>query len=125
MTCEVIEWRSCSGPPNEGEARFDALDDERTRFCFAVEYELEITGERAREAIGLVSRQIENSVGQFKRFIAATGEPSVPMPSQPAVEPSGGWRGEVHEARRSGPAGVGTPEEPLPGGDPVGFKAPR
>jgi uncharacterized membrane protein len=105
---ELIEWRSCSGVPNAGEARFDALDDERTRFCLVVEYELEITGERSGETIGLVAREIEKSVEQFKDFIEKRG-----------VE-TGGWRGEVHDARRSGPAGVGTPEEPLPGGDPVG-----
>jgi uncharacterized membrane protein len=105
---ELIEWRSCSGAPGAGEVRFDALDDERTRVCLGVEYELEITGERARETISLVSREIAQSIEQFKDFIEKRGAET------------GGWRGEVHEARRTGPAGVGTPDEPLPGGDPVG-----
>jgi uncharacterized membrane protein len=106
---EVIAWESTSDPPDGGEVHFAAVheDPDRSRISFYTEYELEVDAEHEDEAVSAVSQGIEKAMEDFKRFIEKRG-----------VE-TGGWRGEVHDGVRTGPAGVGTPDEPLPGGEPV------
>jgi uncharacterized membrane protein len=107
---ELIEWESTSDPPHGAELRFEALesDPDRTRLSIEMEYELEVGTQYEDYAVGVVSSSIGKALEDFKRFIEARGAET------------GGWRGEVHGGVRTGPAGVGTPDEPLPGGEPVG-----
>jgi uncharacterized membrane protein len=100
---ELIEWEGTSDPPNAGEVRFESLPDERTRLSLEMEYELEVGTDHADYAVCVVESSIDKALADFRRFIEERGTET------------GGWRGEIHDGVRTGPAGVGTPEEPLPG----------
>jgi uncharacterized membrane protein len=104
---QLIEWDGTSDPPNAGEVRFEALPGERTRLSLEMEYELETGTENEEYAVCVVSSSIGKALEDFKRFIEQRGAET------------GGWRGEVHGGQVTGPAGIGTPEEPFPGGEPL------
>ena len=96
---QVIAWRSTSGAKNAGEVRFEPLGADRTRIRLAMSYEPENALEKAGDALGIVSAQVEKTVDDFKDFIERRGRET------------GGWRGEVHGGRETGSAGR-TPGRP-------------
>jgi uncharacterized membrane protein len=81
---QVIAWRSTSGTRNEGEVRFESLGGDRTRVRLAMVYEPEGAMEKAGDAMGFLSRQVDKTVNDFKDFIEHRGSET------------GAWRGEVH-----------------------------
>jgi uncharacterized membrane protein len=87
-----ISWKSVSGAPNAGTVRFEPLGADRTRVRLVMAYEPEDMVDKAGDAIGLFSSQVEHSVQEFKRFIESRGQET------------GAWRGEVEDG------------EPRPGG---------
>jgi hypothetical protein len=88
---QVIAWRSTSGAPNNGQVRFQAIGPDRTRVMLSMEYEPETAVEKAGDALGVLSRRVEKTVEDFKAFIEQRGRET------------GGWRGEVHGGRETGP----------------------
>ena len=86
----VIAWRSTSGAPNGGRVSFEALGPERTRIDLQMLYEPESALEKAGDAMGVVSRQVDRTVDGFKEYIERRGRET------------GGWRGEVHGGRATG-----------------------
>jgi uncharacterized membrane protein len=87
---QVIAWRSTSGARNEGEVRFEKLDDGHTRVRLAMIYEPEGAVEKAGDAMGFLSRQVDKTVHDFKDFIEHRGDST------------GAWRGEVRGGSATG-----------------------
>jgi uncharacterized membrane protein len=91
---KVIAWRSTSGDaPNAGTVRFEPLDAGRTRIKLTMEYDPQGVVEKAGDAMGVVSRRVEGDVERFKDLI------------EKRRAETGGWRGEVHRGRKTGPGG--------------------
>ena len=88
-----IAWRSTSGAENAGTVRFEPLNKERTRVRLTMEYEPKGFMEKAGDMAGVVSHKVENAVEKFKELIEARRAET------------GGWRGEVHGGRKTGPGG--------------------
>ncbi|MCA1810528.1 MAG: SRPBCC family protein [Halobacteriales archaeon] len=84
---QVVSWRSVSGALNNGSVQFAPLDGDRCRITLILTYEPEGALERAGDALGLVAMRIGEDLERFKSFI-----------EEREVE-SGGWRGEIHDAR--------------------------
>ena len=87
---QVIAWRSTEGAPNSGRVSFQPLGEGRSRIDLAMEYQPETPMEKAGDKAGVVSRKIDKTVDDFKRFIERRGRET------------GGWRGEVHGGRTTG-----------------------
>ncbi|HET7729845.1 MAG TPA: SRPBCC family protein [Usitatibacter sp.] len=97
---QVIAWHSVSGPRNAGEVRFEPLDRERTRIQLTMEYEPDGALEKAGDALGFTSRQLDRTVDGFREFLERRGRET------------GGWRGEVHDGEES-PGDELNPPAPL------------
>ncbi len=83
-----ISWKSVSGDaPNAGTVRFDPIGPERTLVRLAMAYEPQGAVEKTGDALGLLSKRVQKSVDNFKKYIEARGAED------------GGWRGEVHESK--------------------------
>ena len=81
---QCIAWRSTSGDaPNAGMVRFEPVASDRTRVRLTMDYEPQGAVENAGDALGVLSRRVQTTVEDFKKFIESRG-----------VE-TGGWRGEV------------------------------
>jgi uncharacterized membrane protein len=81
---QCIAWRSTSGDaPNAGVVQFEPIAADRTRVHLMMEYEPQGVVENVGDAVGLLSKRVQTTVEQFKKFIESRG-----------VE-TGGWRGEV------------------------------
>ena len=84
-----VSWRSVSGAANAGTVRFHPIDANSTRVRLTLGYEPEGPIENAGDALGVLSGRVENTLEQFKKFIEQRGRET------------GGWRGEVHDGRRT------------------------
>jgi uncharacterized membrane protein len=91
---KAIAWRSTSGAPNAGAVRFEQVDPQKTRVRLTMEYEPQGFVEKAGDAVGVVSGKVDKAVEKFKELI-----------EQRRAE-TGGWRGEVHGGRKTGPGGT-------------------
>jgi len=81
---QCISWRSIGGDaPNAGTVRFEPMSGERTRVRLTMEYEPQGAVENVGDALGVLSKRVQTTVEDFKKFIESRG-----------VE-TGGWRGEV------------------------------
>ena len=85
---QKIGWKSISGDaPNAGTVRFEPIGPERTLVRLIMAYEPQGATENVGDALGVLSRRVEKSVKQFKKYIESRG-----------VE-DGAWRGEVHDSK--------------------------
>ena len=84
-----VSWKSVSGAANAGTVRFQPIDANRTRVRLTMGYEPEGAVEKTGDALGVMSGRVENTLEQFKKFIEERGRET------------GGWRGEVHDSRRT------------------------
>jgi hypothetical protein len=78
-----IVWESTDGTQNRGMIAFEALDPERTRITLTIEYEPEGFIERAGDALGIPSGQVEGDLKRFRDFI------------EKRKMETGSWRGEI------------------------------
>jgi uncharacterized membrane protein len=90
---QTIGWASTSGVPNAGAVRFQPVTDDRTRVDLTMEYEPRTLLERMGDAVGIVSRKIDKTVQDFKRFVEERGRET------------GAWRGEVHGGQETSAPG--------------------
>ena len=90
---KAIAWRSISGAPNAGAVRFQQVDPQRTRIDLTMEYEPQGFVEKAGDAVGVLSGKVEHAVEKFKDLL------------EKRRAETGGWRGEVHGGRKTGPGG--------------------
>jgi uncharacterized membrane protein len=87
-----IAWRSTSGDaPNAGSVHFEKLGEDRTRITLMMAYEPQGAVEKTGDAVGVLSKRVQTTVEQFKDFI------------EKRDSETGGWRGEVHGGRKTGP----------------------
>jgi uncharacterized membrane protein len=86
---ERVSWKSVSGAPTAGTVRFQTIDPNRTEVRLAMAYEPEGPMENIGDALGILGRRVQKTLEQFKKFIEQRGRET------------GGWRGEVHEGRRT------------------------
>ena len=91
---QAIGWRSVEGAANAGNVRFEAVDG-GTRVHLHLVYEPAGALEKAVDALGFVSRQVESDLERFKRFIESRGRPT------------GAWEGEI---RNPAPEGTRNPQ---------------
>lgn len=61
-----ISWRSTKGAPNSGTVSFLPKDHNHTLLRLQMQYEPEGLAEKAADALGLVSRRIENDLERFR-----------------------------------------------------------
>ncbi len=81
---ERITWHSTSGAENAGEVKFQPVDMARTRVTLKLGYDPEGFVENVGDKLGFVSRQVDDDLDHFKKFIEERGAAT------------GGWRGEIH-----------------------------
>ena len=86
---KCIAWRSTSGDaPNSGLVQFEPVGADRTRVRLTMEYEPQGVVENVGDAVGLLSKRVQTTVEQFKKFIESRGGET------------GGWRGEVEGGQK-------------------------
>lgn len=78
-----IAWKSESGEYTSGVVTFHPLGPNRTRIDLEISYDPKGFVESAGDAMGVVSRQIENDLERFKEFIENRGQET------------GAWRGTI------------------------------
>jgi uncharacterized membrane protein len=84
-----IAWQSEAGEYTSGLVDFAKLGPDRTRVTLELSYDPKGFIENAGDAIGLVSRRIENDLEHFKEFIENRGGET------------GAWRGTIRETNKS------------------------
>lgn len=84
-----IAWRSEAGEYTSGQVDFAKLGADRTRVALEISYDPKGFIENAGDAIGLVSRRIENDLERFKEFI------------ENRAQETGAWRGTIKEGHKS------------------------
>jgi Polyketide cyclase / dehydrase and lipid transport/Protein of unknown function (DUF2934) len=82
---EKIAWKSVDGSPNSGTVRFQELAPDRTIVTATIEYEPEGFFEKAGDAFGIPSGQVEEDLKRFRDYIEERGRET------------GGWRGQIGE----------------------------
>ena len=79
-----VAWKSVEGAMNAGAVLFESLGPDRTRVTLKLEVEPDGAVEAAGANLGLLERQVKDSLDGFKEFI------------ENRREPTGAWRGEIH-----------------------------
>jgi len=82
---ERIAWQATSGKRNDGIVRFEPLGTDTTRVEVEMAFEPEGVAELVGSAIGLPERRVKSDLERFRELIEKRGG-----------QPSGAWRGEVH-----------------------------
>jgi uncharacterized membrane protein len=82
-----ISWQSTSGTKNAGTVRFEQVSPSTTRVRLTMSYEPDDTLENLADALGVLDRQVQSSVDDFKDFIEQRNQAT------------GAWRGEVHKGQ--------------------------
>jgi uncharacterized protein YndB with AHSA1/START domain len=80
-----IVWESVDGTQNRGMIAFEPLDPERTRITLTIEYEPEGLLEKAGDALGIPSSQVEGDLKRFRDFI------------EKREMETGSWRGQIED----------------------------
>jgi hypothetical protein len=78
-----IVWESVDGTQNRGIIAFEPVDFDRTRITLTMEYEPEGFLERAGDALGIPSSQVEGDLNRFRDFI------------EKREMETGSWRGQI------------------------------
>jgi uncharacterized protein YndB with AHSA1/START domain len=98
-----IVWESIDGAKNRGMIAFESLDPERTRITLTMEYEPEGFLERAGDALGIPSGQVEGDLNRFRDFI------------EDRKLETGSWRGEITNGETINSTGVPSRPDSAPG----------
>jgi len=80
-----VAWQSTDGARNAGVVSFEPLGEDRTRVNLELDVEPSDPVEKVGDALGFVERQAQEDVEHFKSFIESRRQPT------------GAWRGEVHD----------------------------
>lgn len=88
-----IEWRSTDGAQNSGVVSFSPVSDNCTRVFLQIGYEPQGLAQGIGDAMGMMSRQIEDDLENFKEFIENRGTET------------GAWRGQIEEGTTASPTG--------------------
>ncbi len=97
-----IIWESVDGTQNRGMIAFEPVDHERTRITLTIEYEPEGFLERAGDALGIPSSQVEGDLKRFRDFI------------EKRETETGRWRGQIENGESvHSTGGISRSEGPL------------
>lgn len=91
----LIAWRSTVGPMHAGTVSFRTRGPGCTEIMVRIEYYPQSMLESLAGTLGVVGRQIESGLEQFKHFI------------QNRSMETGGWRGRIHAGMVDQPAETG------------------
>ena len=80
-----IAWKSESGEYTSGQVDFARLGNDRTQVALELSYDPKGFVESAGDALGVVTRRVENDLEHFKEFIEQRGHET------------GAWRGTIRE----------------------------
>ena len=83
-----IAWQSQSGEYTSGQVDFARLGPDRTRVVLELSYDPKGFVENVGDAVGFVSRRVENDLEHFKEFIENRGQET------------GAWRGTIREGHK-------------------------
>ena len=83
-----IAWQSQSGEYTSGQVDFARLGPDRTRVTLELSYDPKGFVENVGDAVGLVSRRVENDLEHFKEFI------------ENRRHETGAWRGTIREGQK-------------------------
>jgi uncharacterized membrane protein len=89
-----LAWESVSGIVHSGMVTFEPLDTHHTKVMLTLDYEPEDILEKAGDALGILSLQVEGDLKRFRDFIEERGRET------------GGWRGEIILGKTSYPRPV-------------------
>ena len=97
---DKIVWKSLGGAMNAGLVRFNQVGANQTEVHLEMSYEPEGALQKMGDAIGMLDRNVEGDLKQFKTFIEERGVAT------------GGWRGEIENPDAPGghTRGRGSPE---------------
>ncbi len=84
-----IAWRSTAGDENAGVVTFHHIDETTTRVTLQMSYEPHGLTEKVGDMVGMMDRQLQNSLDNFKEFVERHGTST------------GGWRGEIENRPES------------------------
>jgi len=96
---QKVAWAATGGATNAGAVHFAPSGPDHTMVTLHLEFEPEGLVERAGDALGVVERQAEADLQQFKTFIEQRGAET------------GSWRGQVNEDLDVGTPGVEAAED--------------
>jgi uncharacterized membrane protein len=82
---EVIAWEGFGDANNRGRVFFGPGEQAQTRVSLAIEYETDGVVERIGDALGVVSKQVQEDLERFKHLMETRGFET------------GAWRGEIHQ----------------------------
>ena len=80
-----VAWRSTEGAKNAGVVTFQPVGDDHSRITLQLDVEPSGPVEAVGDALGMVEHQAEGDLKRFKEYI------------ETRREPSGAWRGEIHD----------------------------
>jgi uncharacterized membrane protein len=80
---ERVAWKATDGKANAGVVTFHRLADDATRVMVQIEHEADGIMEKVGSALGADTREVRNSLEQFKELVEERGRAE------------GAWRGEV------------------------------
>ena len=83
-----IAWQSQSGEYTSGQVDFARLGADRTRVALELSYDPKGLVETVGDAVGVVSRRVENDLEHFKEFI------------ENRSQETGAWRGTIREGHK-------------------------
>lgn len=78
-----VAWHSVAGAEHAGVITFHYIEPEKTRVTLQMDYDPEGMVETVGDALGFVTRQVQNDLERFKEFMESRGSET------------GAWRGEV------------------------------
>ncbi|MFA7249203.1 MAG: SRPBCC family protein [Dehalococcoidia bacterium] len=78
-----IVWHTTEGRTMRGAVRFTAWNPGQTRLAVEVEYDVDGVEEAVADALGVVGREIQGGLEQFKEFVESR------------LAETGTWRGEI------------------------------
>src|SRR5687767_9562587 len=83
-----IAWQSQSGEQTSGQVDFARLGPDRTQVALELSYDPKGFVENVGDAVGVVSRRVQNDLEHFKEFIENRGQET------------GAWRGTIREGQK-------------------------
>jgi uncharacterized membrane protein len=97
---ERVRWRTLDKPRHSGMVTFGSLCDDRVRVTLRVDFEPYGMVEWAGDALGVVSRRVQDDLKSFKEYIEGQGSET------------GRWRGAISDSQVRPHSGQENPHVP-------------
>ena len=87
-----IAWRSQDGASNAGCVTFHRIGDDRSKVMLQLEYEPEKLSEKIGDALGVMTRRVEQDLRRFKDFVETRGGRIEGRPGAVPAKPDAGQK---------------------------------